>query len=198
MQREASHERGSARPDPVLFQPMKQHEAHSMFSPNGGFQGPAVVTAWPVPATWPCPGVWGGGQMDLYPRVGEQQASLQRTPGLQSLKRHAWGVRETGQWKQWVLPLASENSHHVCLPGTWASRACGSPAWGSVSVGASQCRGAHRSRGGGKAEGVTSGGEGREFHPEPGLGGKERLGCHGNQEAMGEGPRTGRGTEMQP
>lgn len=99
-----------------------------MFSPSGGFQGPAAVTAWPVPATWPCPGVWGGGQMALYPRVGDQQASLQSTPGLQSLKRHALGVRETGQWKQWVLPLASENSHHVCLLGTWASRACGSPA----------------------------------------------------------------------
>lgn len=27
-----------------------------------------------------------GGQLALYPRVGEQQASLQRTPGLQSLK----------------------------------------------------------------------------------------------------------------
>lgn len=184
MQREASHERGSARPDSVLLQPMKQHGAYSIFSPNGGFQGPVVVTAWPVPATWPCPGVWGGGQMALYPRVGEQQASLQRTPGLQSLKRHPWGVQVTGQWKQWVLPLASENSHHVCLLGTWASQACGSPAWGSVSVGASRCHGAHGSRGGGKAEGVTSGVRGGSFTRRQGLGGGEawlpwQPGSHG-------------------
>lgn len=62
-----------------------------------------------------------------------------------------------------------------------------------MSVGASWCHGDHGNKGGGKAEGLTSGGEGRELHPEPGLWGKERLGCHGNQEAMGEGPRTGGG-----
>lgn len=44
-----------------------------------------------------------------------------------------------------------------------------------MSMEASWCHGAHRSRGGGKAEGVTSRGEGRELHLEPGLGRRRGL-----------------------
>lgn len=47
--------------------------------------------------------------------------------------------------------LATENSHSVCFSGTWASRACGCPAWGLVSVEAPWSSAPQGSRGCGRA-----------------------------------------------
>lgn len=96
------------------------------------------------PATWSCPGVVMAGREEqtvgsLCLRAGEPQASLLRTPCLQSLIRYIDWSGEfklgAGLWEQrggawggaraWLAGpvLVTENSHQVCFPGTWASQA---------------------------------------------------------------------------
>lgn len=76
-------------------------------------------------------------------------------------------------------------AHSVCFSGTWVSRACASPVWGSVSMrapgpGPPRKQGLWEGCAGRK--GVTPSRVGRQLHPGPGCGG---LYCHGDKEAVG-------------